>query len=151
MFMTVRFLYHEWQNPRHLKTLDHYQAAKKPQNNEWTNPTFLAFDSHPSSTIIGWEKVQNPINVVWIMGYLMADNTQFWIMLEEEGNLRHILHGKTLRHSGHGAIHKLHNAFLAVFWPPTTYTLRCEINVPAGINMPPGEFSKYSKHAPRKT
>ena len=49
------------------------------------------------------------------MGYLMADNTQFWIMLEEEGNLRHILHGKTLRHSGHGAIQKLHNAFLAVF------------------------------------
>ena len=31
------------------------------------------------------------------------------------------------------------------------YTLVCEINVPAGINVPPGKFSKDNKRAPWKT
>ena len=30
-------------------------------------------------------------------------------------------------------------------------TLVCEINVPAGINVPPGKFSKNDKRAPWKT
>ena len=31
------------------------------------------------------------------------------------------------------------------------YTLVCEINVPARINVPPGKFSKDNKRAPWKT